>query len=135
MQDRPDKPSLLDAVASFLVSEVRPKVDDPGVSFRLLVAAHVCAQVAAEVRHEDGHDSAELGRLGTLLDRRTALPATRSERKALFDRMNRDLAELIRSGAIDDGAVEDHLEKTLRDKLSVVNARFDLSDDPERGRA
>jgi hypothetical protein len=135
MQDRPDKQTLLDAIAAFLVTEVRPKIDDPGVSFRVLVAAHVCSQVAAEVRHEDGHDSAELTRLGNLLDRRTQLPATRAERKALFDRMNRELAARIREGTIDDGAVETHLEQTLRDKLAVVNARFDLSEDPERGRS
>ena len=51
MQDRPDKQTLLDAIAAFLVTEVRPKIDDPGVSFRVLVAAHVCSQVAAEDLH------------------------------------------------------------------------------------
>ena len=48
-QDRPEAPELLDAVAEFLFSQVRPAVPAE-LRFRTLVAANLCAVVARELR-------------------------------------------------------------------------------------
>jgi hypothetical protein len=64
-QDRPDAAELLEAVAEYLVAELRPEVPREQ-RFRVLVAANVCAVVAREIRagevpaREDGELFAEL---------------------------------------------------------------------------
>ncbi|MEM9189899.1 MAG: DUF6285 domain-containing protein [Myxococcota bacterium] len=128
MQHRPDKSTLLRAVAGFLAGEIRPAVADPGLNFRLLIAAHLCSVVASEVDLEDGHDRGELERLVALLGGTADLPPTGAERRALFIDLNRRLSEAIRNDAVDGENVEAHLVATLRDKLQVINPRFALDE-------
>jgi AcrR family transcriptional regulator len=133
MQDRPDKAALLDAVARFLAGDLRPTVDDEALSFRVLIAAHLCMVVAEEIRTEDGQDAAELGHLAELLpglDDDATPPATRSERQERFAELRRALADHVRDleDVVPRGPLWEHLRETLREKLRVNNPRFDLSE-------
>ena len=135
MQDRPDKATLLDAVMAFLTGEIQPRIEDKGLRFRVLIAAHLCSVVASEIRNEDIHDEAELHRLRQLLPNAGAgdLPSARETRAALFSNLNGELEERIQKGGFDDSeaALFEHLRATLRNKLSVANPRFDLSPEIE----
>lgn len=134
MQDRPDKAALLDAVARFLLSELRPHVADPALNFRVLIAANLASVVAKETRLEEAHDSAQLQRLQLLLpdvDVAEQANSRRSaDRTAALKTLDSMLAERVREGGFDDsemGAVWCHVTETLREKLSVVNPRFDTT--------
>lgn len=137
MHDKPDKALLLDAVAKFLVEEVRPAIADPAVQFRTLIAANLAAIVAAEIRNEDRHDLAQLERLERLFhpDRPApAPPPTRAEREARIRELETELARRIRErslGASETGLAVEHVKQTLREKLAVLNPRFDLREDLE----
>ena len=58
MQDRPSKEALLDAVATFLLEKVRPAIADPGLGFRVLIAANLASVAASEIRSEGTQDAA-----------------------------------------------------------------------------
>jgi hypothetical protein len=134
MQHRPDKATLLDAVVQFLAAEVHPTVADKALAFRVLIAANLCAVVAAELRAEDDHDAAELTRLRALLPDVDAGPGAhaprRSETHAALLALNRALCERIRAGATGPD-VWRHVRATLREQLAVANPRFDASDEIE----
>jgi hypothetical protein len=129
MQDRPDRHALLTAVAGFLKSDVMPAIKDPGVRFRLLVATHVLGVVDRELAGEHGAWAGQRDRLvalgiavpADLLDepaRRAAIAGAHAELVARIDGAARD-ADLSAERA--------HIAATLREKLAVVNPRFDLS--------
>jgi len=71
MQDRPDAPELLDAVAEYLFAELRPEVPREQ-RFKVLVAANLCAVVARELRAGEQPDREDLalfvGLLGEEVD-------------------------------------------------------------------
>lgn len=131
MQDRPDKLSLLSAVAELLGTQVAPAVEDRALRFRVLIAAHVVGVVARELATEGQHWTAELGRLRALLpDLELPEADTISDptaRRAALDGANRALCARIGAGDLDEAAASAHVRETLREKLSVVNPRFDLS--------
>jgi hypothetical protein len=133
MQDSPSKESILLALAKFLQSEARPAVTDQRVAFRLLVAANLCTVLALECDNEEEHDAAELRGLQNLLvDNPAHLPRPRAERLALIKKLNATLAERIRKreyGPDERARYVAHVKKTLADKLSVANPRFDQSPD------
>jgi hypothetical protein len=135
MQDSPNKETMLLAVAKFLGTEVRPLVKDPKVSFRLLIAAHLCATVASECDGEEAQDRAELGRLVSLLaDVPHAEPGSAS-RKAIA-KGNAELARAIRDGAVPIDASSPafaHIKATLVEKLAINSPRFDTRADIESG--
>jgi hypothetical protein len=127
MQDLPEKETILLAIAKFLGTEVRPQVTDPRLSFRLLIAAHLCGVVASECFGEDEQDAAELARLHALLE---GVPADvhGKERVAAIRQANARLAKAIRAGEIASepgGDAWEHVKKTLFEKLSVANPRFE----------
>ncbi len=66
MQDRPTAAELLDSVAEYLFSELRPEVPREQ-RFKVLVAANVCAVVAREIRAGEGPDREDLALFGELL--------------------------------------------------------------------
>jgi hypothetical protein len=124
MQDPPDKATLLDAVAQFLALELKGAVADPRLAFRVLIAAHLTASVAAELRGDETQDTAELARLRALLPDVAA--QQNDPPRAQIIAMNRELALRLRDGRLPSSAAFDHLQKTLAEKLAVVSPRFDL---------
>lgn len=125
MQTRPDQPTLLEALAGFLLAEVAPKLEaDKALQFRVLIAANLATVVAGEVRTHDARLHAEVERLRALLSE----PAGPSDLAAL-ERLNRQFAGRLRAGEFDgprfDQALE-HCLATARETLAVTNPRFDL---------
>lgn len=134
MQDRPDKATLMEAVARFLTEEVRPHVTNKATSFRVLVAANLAGIVAREIRMEDAHDAAQLDRLKVLLPdvdvSEAAQSVGRTARHEALAALNKGLVQQLREGGMDEGrraAVYSHVTQTLREKLAVINPRFDQS--------
>ncbi|MEW6430954.1 MAG: DUF6285 domain-containing protein [Myxococcota bacterium] len=127
MQDRPDHPMLLDAVAAFLLSDVAPKLEgEKALQFRVLIAANLAGVVAGELRTHDARLSAEVGRLKALLDR----PDAPVDEATLAD-LNRALVQRIRGGPASGEAFEktlEHLLATAKETLAVTNPRFELND-------
>lgn len=127
MENRPDHPTLLDAVAAFLLGEISPKLEaDKALQFRVLIAANLATIVAGELRTHDARLSAEVGRLKALLDRPDA-PVDQASLAVL----NRALVERIRTGPAAGEAFTrtlEHLLATAKETLAVTNPRFELDD-------
>ena len=128
MQDIPDKVTLIAAVGRFLSSELPGAIQDPGLRFRVLIAANILGVVERELRLEQGHYEAEVGRLAELLDGldKEALLAAHgdADRRAA---LRPHYQALIEAEGVDEVARFAHLKATLAETLSVVNPRFDLS--------
>lgn len=135
MQARPDQPTLLEAVAGFLLEQVVPALEaDKALQFRVLIAANLASVVAGELRTEDARLTRELARLGRLLPDLPSSPEGRStpERRAMLEALERALASRLRAGALsadEQRRALDHLLATARETLEVTNPRFDLSDE------
>lgn len=128
MQNRPDHPTLLDAVAAFLMGDVAPKLEaDKALQFRVLIAANLATVVAGELRTAPARFGSEAQRLAALLGA-AETPATESE----LDGLNRALATALRRGTLPAGkhaeALE-HLLATARETLEVTNPRFELGEE------
>lgn len=127
MQDLPDKQTLLGALAQFLSEQVQPAITDRGLAFRVRIAAHLADTLRREVAHEEAHDAAELARLRDLLGAE-GLPSDRTD---AIRTLNARLAQALREGTVDADAARASLLATLRDKLAVVQPRFDTRLDLE----
>ncbi len=135
MQTRPDQPTLLEAVAGFLLEQVAPALEaDKALQFRVLIAANLASVVAGELRTGDARLAQEVARLGRLLPQ---LPSslegrTTPERRALLEALDRALASRLRAGTLsadEQREALEHLLATARETLEVTNPRFDVSDD------
>lgn len=116
MQQRPDHPTLLDAIATFLMGDVAPKLEgDKALQFRVLIAANLATVVANEARTSATRAEAEHTRLVQLLGR-----------DAPLDELNHALTERLRSGDAMTSETLEHLLKTARETLEVTNPRFEL---------
>jgi hypothetical protein len=129
MQDRPEKEVLLDAIANFLINQVRPAISDPGLNFRVLIAANLAVIAAAEIRGEETQDPAELNRLRALL---ADVPpvgdlTTRTGRYEATRALNHALAEQLKAGKVGYAQATAHLKQTLIEKLAVNNPRFETA--------
>ncbi len=130
MQYKPTAETLLLALGDFLQTDVRPAIEDRGLSFRVLIAANLARIVAMELACEEGHDASELAGLAAVLDEPTDDPVARSGRRAAIDKLSRRLAEKIAGGEGDEAwlsSVQEQVTRTLRDRLTVSNPRFDTS--------
>ncbi len=135
MQHRPDHPTLLDAVAQFLLGDVSPRLEgDKALQFRVLIAANLASVVANEQRTEAARFSSEVERLTTLLpDEASALPLDSTDRQTRLDaleKLNRVLATKLRAGSLSTEQLAQALEAlfaTAKDTLEVTNPRFDTS--------
>jgi Domain of unknown function (DUF6285) len=107
MQDRPDAPELLAAVARYLFEDLLPQVPREQ-RFQVRVAANCCAIVAREWEAEVG----------------------RPDRAA-----ERELAAAIRAGEWDDRWDEAvaRVRESVRAKLEVTNPGYDQVADDGRG--
>jgi hypothetical protein len=136
VQTRPDASTLLDAVATFLLEEVAPKLkDDKPLAFRLMIAANLASIVSTELRTQDDRFSHEARRLKALLhgvaDEAKLWSPRTTERLDALTGLERELAQRLRSGRVKiDERVIDHLVQTAKDTLTAVNPRFDLADEP-----
>jgi Domain of unknown function (DUF6285) len=125
MQNRPDHPTLLEALTSFLMSDVAPKLEaDKALQFRVLIAANLATVVAGELRTHDSRLKAEGTRLAALLGSPNP-PQTDAELEAL----NRSLAAKLRQGQPLNDATLEHLLATARETLEVTNGRFELAEE------
>src|SRR5262249_24300535 len=95
MLERPDKATILNEVARFLEEQVKPALQDPGLSYRALVAGSLLRSVALQ---RDGDDRERLARLGVssveeLRDkiRARALPDTALARKLILEGLREEL--------------------------------------------
>lgn len=134
MQDLPDTPTLLDALARFLLEQVAPAVDAKGLKYRVKVAAHLAATVAREVRLEGANDGAELQRLRALFEVDGPLPPDDEARRGEIGRLEDRLADALRDGRLGGREAEfarGHLMQTLRERLAVVQPGFDTRLDVE----
>lgn len=122
MQNRPDHPTLLEAVACFLMADVVPKLEaDKALQFRALIAANLATVVAGELRTEPARRASELGRLEALLGRGGDLEA-----------LNRQLSASLRKDELGPEQLAqalEHLLATARETLEVTNPRFELAED------
>lgn len=121
MQHRPDHPTLLEALAQFLLAEVSPSLEaNKALQFRVLIAANLASMVANEHRTEPRRLEAELGRLRALLPEATALT---------LDELNRALVRRLQetNSPRELEAILHHLQATARETLEVTNPRFDLT--------
>ncbi|MDP2272407.1 MAG: DUF6285 domain-containing protein [Archangium sp.] len=128
MQNRPDHSTLLDAIASFLMSDLVPKLEaDKALQFRVLIAANLATVVAGEVRTGAARFASEAGRLQALL----ASPELPRDDAAL-EALNRSLATALRKNELSpaklDAALE-HLFVTAKETLEVTNPRFELNEE------
>ena len=129
MQERPEPRAVLGALARFLLEELQPEVTDKRLTFRVLIAAHLAATVAAELEVRPAHAEAERLRLTALLP---DVPVSSDVRVALRD-LNAALVDRLVQGnpPEDDVALRTHLRMTLADALSVFSPSFDTSFDIE----
>ncbi len=127
MQNRPDHPTLLDAITRFLLEELTPTLaQNKAMQFRVLIAANLASIVGNELRSHAQRFSSEGARLASLLG--APVPGSDAELEALNER----LTDKLRSGEIDEGAALEHLLQTARETLATTNPRFDLSAEIEK---
>ncbi len=139
MQQRPDLTSLIDAVETFLRTDVRPAVEDRAIRFRLLIASNLLGQVAAELRNQDTLRGDELASLATLFhderddepgDERDAPAGTNATRTQRIAALDARLVERIRdasTGPDELARIRRHLLTTLGATLAATDPSFNLS--------
>jgi hypothetical protein len=125
-QDRPDAAELLEAVAEYLVAELRPEAPREQ-RFRLLVAANVCAVVSRELRVGEAPLREDLALFESLLEREpAAAPGDPETLRRAVREAERELAARLRAGRLDDRL--DQLSERLRDhvrrKLEVARPGY-----------
>jgi hypothetical protein len=133
MQERPDKPALLEAVAHFLVADLHPALEDKRLAFRVLIAANLAATIAGELRFQDSLSLSELSRLRKLYPE--AVPEdppsmTTAGRLAALRDLNARLVRDVRERNLSAGQMaiaRAYTRRTLEETLTVLNPRFDTT--------
>jgi hypothetical protein len=118
-QDRPTASELVTAVREFLERDVMAATEGR-VQFHTRVAVNVLNIVARELELGAGYTERERERAAALL-----------EHDGDARDLERELADAIRSGALDDriAEVRDHVRATVREKLLIANPGY-LPHDP-----
>ncbi|MCE3265327.1 MAG: hypothetical protein K0S15_36 [Solirubrobacterales bacterium] len=124
-QDRPDAAELLEAVAEYLLAELRLEVPSQQ-RFRLLVAANLCAIVARELRAGDAPAREDLALLQELLGGDPGEVPAAHEIDAAVREAEAELARRLRSGELDDRLDElaERLSEHVRRKLQVARPDY-----------
>jgi hypothetical protein len=114
MMDQPSIRELVDAVRDFLETRAMPELKGH-TAFHARVAANALGIVSRELERGDAMARAELERLVALLKHDGPLEA-----------LNRELCAAIRGGelGLDDAALRDHLERTVRDKVAIDQPNY-----------
>ncbi len=126
MQYRPESAELLSAIQDFLIKEVMPVVqEDKALAYKTLVSWNMLGVVAREIKHDEKLTDAECGRLDSILGKKIT-SQTYSGKLEELNKRNHELAQKIRSEKISDPGTDIwiHVKKTLIERLSVSNPRF-----------
>ena len=126
MQDRPTAPELLESVAEYLFSELRPEVPREQ-RFKVLVAANVCAVVAREIRAGEGPTREDLELFQDMLGKSGAVPEDPAELAEATHEAAAELSSRLRSGELDDRIDEltPRLAEHVRRKLEIARPGYD----------
>lgn len=133
MQDRPEAPSLLDAIAELMIKEVLPLVQkhgDDALAYKTLVSWNMLGVVSRELRSGEDLINDEIERLKTLPELQTMAGATESatymEKLTHVRGSNQALVTVIRDKKIgpENKGLWDHARQSLKEKLRVSNPRF-----------
>lgn len=128
MNDAPTGGELVEAVRHFLETEVLPALTEPGLRFRMLVAAHVLGIVVREWPVEEDMLRHEWELLAGLLDDPGSLPGGLEELRRQVRAANDRLCARIRTGDFDNPDRFRTLAQLLRSlvvaKLKVSNPRY-----------
>jgi len=116
MPERPSADQLLAGVSRFLSDDLPGAVADPGLRYRLKVAAHLVELVRRELAADPRPAAAEA--LAALL------PLAGAEIEA-----EEAVAAGIRGGELAGPELEAAVRALLKARLQLSNPRFDLSDD------
>ena len=129
MQDRPTAQELVEAVASFLETEILPTLTDPRLRFRGLIAANVLGIVARELA--DGRSSLPKERLQLaklLGNDLTDIPDRDADLLSGVALLSREFCLRVRSGVFDSTVAFDaalvFAEATVVEKLRINNPRY-----------
>ena len=114
MMDQPSIRELVDAVRDFLEKRAMPELKGH-TAFHARVASNALGIVSRELEHGDAMAREELARLVALL-----------KHDGPLDTLNRELCGAIRDGklGLDDPALRDHLERTVRDKVAIDQPNY-----------
>jgi len=123
MLERPDVPALLDALAKFLMTDLQPTVKDKKLAFQVLIAGHLCATLATQLRTQTQRRSAELERLRELLGHGGELAQLNAELEAKLKAGSLPEQELRR--------ISSFLKESMKEALAVSSPAFDPSEDIE----
>lgn len=113
MQPLPDKNTILTAVAGSLAASAQ-RSEQPGLSFKLRLAAGLVAMTERELRLETGHRQAEKSRLAAYL-----------ETEGELESLNALLVERIKNHEIDWPATVALVKENLKAELAVIQPKFD----------
>jgi len=124
-QDRPNAPELLEAVAEFLLAEVRDWAPREKL-FQVLVAANVCAVVARELRAGDAPLREDLALFHELLGEPAGEALEGEALRAAVRQAQEELARRLRAGELDDrlDLLTDRLREHARRKLEVTRPGY-----------
>jgi hypothetical protein len=125
MQYRPDAPSLLEAIADFLMKDVLPAVKEhDALAYKTLVSWNMLGVVSRELKSAEPLLNDEIARLLSHFKETRALPGSIGEKMELARELNGRLAEEIRSRSGDNAAQKELVKKALVENLSISNPRF-----------
>ncbi|MEQ9364258.1 MAG: DUF6285 domain-containing protein [Leptospirales bacterium] len=135
MQDRPEAPALLDAIAELLIKEVLPLVQkhgDDALAYKTLVSWNMLGVVSRELRNGEDLLNQEIQRMATLPELQAAasedpsVGGTYTQKLARVRDLNHKLTETIRTKKIgpENKALWEHARQSLKEKLNVSNPRF-----------
>jgi hypothetical protein len=131
MQDRPEAPDLLDAIADLLIKEILPLVQEHGddaLAYKTLVSWNMLGVVARELKNAENLLNDEIARLAGLMDRQAnqQLQQSYQAKLNLVREWNQELSRRIRDEKIgpENRELWEHAKQTLKEKLAVANPRF-----------
>ncbi|MCR9145216.1 MAG: DUF6285 domain-containing protein [bacterium] len=134
MQDRPEAPALLDAIAELLIKEVLPLVQkhgDDALAYKTLVSWNMLGVVSRELRSGEDLLNDEITRLHGLPELKDAATsdetnASYMQKLARVRELNQSLSDTIREKKIgpENAALWEHARQSLKEKLSISNPRF-----------
>jgi hypothetical protein len=123
MQDRPHAAELAQAVREFIETEVLPRIDDPRLRFRALVALNGLGILEREIALSAPLVRREVESLARLLGHADPLPDDPLELRRQAADLNLALVRRIRAGDAPEGTLA-HCLATVADKLRVASPRY-----------